>query len=195
MKSVASLILSILLSTSAYAEVEVYDLDIKGAHASIQFRIKHLGFSWLFGRFNKLEGWISGDQSVPSSSKVEVSIDTASIDTNHAERDKHLRSADFLNVKKYPHAKFVSTRVVDNGDKTGTIYGNLSLHGVTKEIKIDAKYVGHGADPWGGYRAGFEGTTTLKLADFGITYNLGPASTYVEMMLFIEGVRRSEKTH
>lgn len=190
MKLFATALLTLLLSFPAYAKVEVYDLDVKGAHASIQFKIKHLGYSWLFGRFNKLEGWMSGDQADPSTSKVEVSIDTSSIDSNHAERDKHLRSADFLDVKKYPKATFVSTKVVDNGDKTGTIYGNLTLHGVTKQIQIETKFVGQGEDPWGGYRAGFEGTTTLKLADFGITYNLGPASTFVEMMLFVEGIRR-----
>ena len=133
---------------------------------------------------------MSGDQADLSTAKVEVSIDTSSIDSNHAERDKHLRSADFLNVKKYPNAKFVSTKVVDNGDKTGVIYGDLTLRGVTKQIQIETKFIGQGADPWGGYRAGFEGTTTLKLADFGITFDLGPASTFVEMMLFVEGIRR-----
>ena len=190
MRFLVGLILCVFLVTSARAEMEMYDFDVKGAHTSVQFRIKHLGYSWLFGRFNKLEGWMGGDQNDIATAKVEAIIDVASIDTNHAERDKHLRGADFLNVKKFPKATFVSTRVVKNGDKTGIIYGDLTLHGVTKEIQINTTYVGHGPDPWGGNRAGFEGTTTLKLSDFDMTYDLGPASTYVEMMLFVEGIRR-----
>lgn len=191
-KAASTLMLTLLvfLAAPVNAEVQTYDLDVKGAHSSIQFRIKHLGYSWLFGRFNTFEGWMQGDPKDASTAKVEVTVKTTSIDTNHAERDKHLKSKDFLNVKKHPTAKFVSTRVLDHGDKTGTIHGNLSLNGITKKIEIATKFVGQGADPWGGYRAGFEGTTTLKLSDFGITYDLGPASTHVEMMLFVEGIKR-----
>jgi polyisoprenoid-binding protein YceI len=119
-----------------------------------------------------------------------VEIDTASVDTNHAERDKHLRGKDFLNVDAHPKARFVSTSVERGGDGTGVIKGELTLNGVTKPIEIAVEEIGHGPDPWGGYRAGFLGKTTLKLADFDIDYDLGPASRTVELTLSIEGVRQ-----
>ena len=115
------------------------------------------------------------DDAKPEASKVKVEINTDSINSNHAERDKHLRSEDFLDTAKYPKAVFESTAVKMNGDKA-TIVGNLTLHGVTKQIEIAAEPVGGGDDPWGGYRQGFIGTTKLPLKDFGIDFDLGPAS-------------------
>ncbi len=119
-----------------------------------------------------------------------MTLRTASLDSNHAERDKHLRSADFLNTSKHPKATFASTKVVSTGEGTADIVGDLTLNGVTKEVVIAAYFIGEGDDPWGGYRAGFEGTTTLQLSDFGIKANLGPASESVELTLAVEGVRK-----
>jgi len=167
-----------------------YDIDNKGAHAFIQFKIKHLGYSWLLGRFNKFDGQFSYDEKKPNKSTIVVNIDASSIDSNHAERDKHLRSKDFLDTGKFPTAKFVSTSFKEQGKGKATLKGKLTLHGVTKPITIKLKHIGHGADPWGGYRRGFEGSTTLTLKDFGINYDLGPASRTVEMFLSIEGIRR-----
>jgi polyisoprenoid-binding protein YceI len=130
------------------------------------------------------------DREAPGSSGVEVEIDTASVDTNHAERDKHLRSSDFLHVDEHPTARFVSTMVERTGEGAGVIRGELTLKGVTNPVEIAFEEIGHGPDPWGGYRAGFIGTTTLRLADFGIDYDLGPASQTVELTLSVEGVRR-----
>ncbi|MBN8901851.1 MAG: YceI family protein, partial [Rhodospirillales bacterium] len=154
------------LSTAATAAD--YVVDTKNAHASINFRIKHLGFSWLAGRFDKFTGTFSYDDKNPDASKVKIEIDTASVDTNHAERDKHLRAADLLDTDKFPTATFESTSVKSSGPEKATVSGKLTLHGVTKDIVIEAQRVGGGKDPWGGYRDGFTGTTTLKLADFGI---------------------------
>lgn len=167
-----------------------YDIDVKGAHAFIQFKIKHLGYSWLIGRFNKFDGQFSYDEKNPNALKVEVNIETDSIDSNHAERDKHLRGKDFLNTSQYPNAKFVSTSYKMNKNGKGKLQGNLTLNGVTKAITLDLKVIGQGNDPWGGYRAGFEGSTKLALKDFNINYNLGPASKAVELFLSIEGIRR-----
>ncbi len=180
----------VLALLGAPAQAADYDLDIKGAHAFIQFKIKHLGYSWLLGRFNKFDGQFSYDEKNPDASKIEVNIDTTSIDSNHAERDKHLRSEDFLYVSKYPTAKFVSTSFKENGNGKAVLKGNLTLRGVTKPVTIDLEQVGHGPDPWGGYRRGFVGTTVLTLKDFGIPKDLGPASQQVEMLLSIEGIRR-----
>ena len=171
-------------------QAATYTIDTKGAHAFVQFKIQHLGYSWLLGRFNTFEGEFEYDAAAPEKSEIEVTIDTASIDSNHAERDKHLKGSDFLNVSKFPKSTFKSTGFKSTGDGEGVISGDFTLHGVTKNISFPVKLIGEGKDPWGGYRAGFEGKTTLKLADYGIDYNLGPASTHVEIELHIEGIRQ-----
>ncbi len=168
---------------------EQYTIDTKKAHAFIQFKISHLGYSWLLGRFNDFEGTFSFNEARPEASKVKVSVDVASVDTNHAERDKHLRSKDFFEVKKYPEATFISRSFKVTGKGAAVMKGDFTLHGVTKEIEIEVKEVGAGKDPWGGFRRGFEGTTTLALKDYNITKNLGPASATVDLYLSIEGIR------
>ncbi|BDF94482.1 MULTISPECIES: YceI family protein [Pseudoalteromonas] len=168
-----------------------YVIDTQGAHAFVNFKIKHLGYSWLHGRFNTFDGSFSYDSANPNASQIMVTIDTKSIDSNHAERDKHLRGGDFLNVDKFPTATFKSTSIKfdDDGDEAD-VTGEFTLHGVTKTITFEIDKIGEGKDPWGGYRVGFEGETSLKLADFGIDYNLGPASTHVDIGLYIEGIRK-----
>ena len=182
--------LALALSAANLAQGADYLIDTQGAHAFIQFRIKHLGYSWLLGRFNEFEGRFSYDEQDPGASEVQVTIRTASIDSNHAERDKHLRGEDFLAVDKYPEARFVSTGFSANDDGSATLSGALTLHGVTRPVSIEVEHIGHGPDPWGGYRRGFQGTTALKLADFGIDYDLGPAAREVELFLSVEGIRQ-----
>ena len=162
---------------------------IDPGHSFVQFKISHLGFSWMVGVFDKISGNFAFDPAAgPAGQKISVEIDTASIDSGHAERDKHLRSPDFLNVRKFPKATFVSTGY--EGDaKGGTMKGNLTLMSVTRPIAIAVKKVGEGNDPWGGYRAGFEGTATLSRKAFGAGMNLGPASDTVQFFLSVEGIR------
>jgi polyisoprenoid-binding protein YceI len=180
-------LMMIAFSTSSLAEN--YVIDTKGAHASINFQIPHLGYSMLVGRFDDFSGSFVYDEKNPSASSIEVEIKTASINSNHAERDKHLRGSDFLDVSKYPTAKFVSTSYTETDGK-GVLKGDLTLHGVTKPVSIEVTQIGAGADPWGGFRRGFEGRTSLTLADFNINYNLGPASKAVELVLHVEGIRQ-----
>jgi len=189
-KVLPALTLAAAMSIPALTHAADYVIDTQGAHAFIQFRIKHLGYSWLLGRFNDFSGTFSYDDAHPEAARVEVTIKTASIDSNHAERDKHLRGEDFLNVAKYPEARFVSTGFKHNDDDTAVLTGNLTLHGVTRPVTIDVKQIGHGPDPWGGTRRGFEGSTTLKLADFNINYDLGPAAREVELFLSVEGIEQ-----
>ncbi len=168
-----------------------YTIDTKGAHASINFSIQHLGYSVLTGRFDTFAGDFSYDPAKPEASTINVTIDTNSVNSNHAERDKHLRSKDFLNVEKFPQAKFVSKKVVVGADKTSfELVGDFTLNGVTKSITIATKKIGEGKDPWGGYRAGFQGTTELKLKDFNVQMDLGPASQVVKLELNVEGVKK-----
>jgi len=168
-----------------------YAFDTKGAHQFVTFKISHLGYSWLYGRFNDFDGQFVYDADNPANSSVEVTIDTASVDSNHAERDKHLRSEDFLYVDEYPEATFKSTRIEldDDGDEADII-GDLTLRGVTREITLEAEMLGHGEDPWGGYRMGFEAETELRLADFGIPMDLGKASETVQIEISVEGIRQ-----
>lgn len=188
--ALSGLLASALAISALPAFASDYTIDREGAHAFIQFKIKHLGYSWLLGRFNEFSGSFSYDENNPAAAKVEVNIDPASIDSNHAERDKHLRGDDFLAVEKFPEAGFVSTSFEELGDGKALLKGNFTLRGVTKPIEINVEHIGAGADPWGGYRRGFQGTTSIALADYGIEYNLGPASKEVELFLSIEGIRQ-----
>jgi len=178
------------LATSSAINAAEYKLDTRGAHASVEFKIKHLGYSWLSGRFNTFDGNFSWDAKKPNDSKISVTIDTTSIDSNHADRDKHLKGNDFLNVSKFDSATFNSTSIVFKDETNATVTGQFTLHGVTKEINFPIEKIGEGSDPWGGYRAGFSGAFSIKMADYGIDYNLGPASTHVDLTLHIEGIRQ-----
>lgn len=189
-KTLVALALGGALIGTGQAMAADYAIDKQGQHAFVNFKISHLGYSWLYGTFKDFDGSFSFDAAKPQDSKVNVTLNTSSVDTNHAERDKHLRSDDFLNVDKHPTATFASTSVKSTGQGTADITGDLTLNGVTKPVVIAAKFIGEGKDPWGGYRAGFEGSTTLKLKDFDIQKDLGPASQDVELIISVEGVRQ-----
>jgi len=192
-KLILASVLSMALVGAAQAEEHsgTYAFDKKGAHQFVTFKISHLGYSWLYGRFNDFNGEFTYDAENPENSAVSVTVDTTSLDSNHAERDKHLRSDDFLDVARFPEATFTSKRVeLDDGGKADII-GDLTLHGVTKEVALDVERVGFGPDPWGGYRMGFEAGTRFRLDDFGISYErIGEASREVEMIISVEGVRQ-----
>lgn len=185
------LLISATFAITAFSAgaVSAADYEIDPSHSFVQFKIQHLGFSWLYGRFNGVTGKFKYDAAAPADSAIEVNVDTKTIDSNWAERDKHLRGPDFLDVEKFGVATFRSTGF--KGDANGgKLSGVLSLHGVEKPIELDVQKVGEGQDPWGGYRAGFHGTYVMTRKDFGIDYDLGPASTTVELEIGIEGIRK-----
>ena len=182
---VASLL---LLAFTFPASADTYSIDTPGAHASITFRIQHLGYSWLTGRFDTFEGEFSFDPADPAASKIVVQIDPASINTNHAKRDEHLRNADFLDVANHPEARFESTEIEVTGEGQGVIRGDLTIRGVTRSVEIATQYVGGGDDPWGGFRQGFTGTTAFKPADFGMPHPV--AGQTVFLTLDVEGIRQ-----
>ncbi|MCG9739443.1 YceI family protein [Shewanella insulae] len=189
-KTLATALISASLMLPMGANAADYVIDTQGAHASVQFKVSHLGYSFVVGRFNEFAGDFSFDSKQIGDAKVNVTINTASLDSNHAERDKHLRSADFLNVAKHPEASFKSNSVKDLGDGKFVLNGMLTLNGVTKPVAIDAKFIGEGQDPWGGYRAGFVGQTEFALKDYDIKMDLGPASSHVTLDLVVEGIRQ-----
>lgn len=179
-----------LTTLPVLADPERYVIDRAGRHAYIEFSISHLGFSMLRGRFNDFEGSFTFDPDDPAASRVQVRIDPASVDSNHAERDRHLRGEDFLDVRRYPSASFMGHDYRVLADGRAELRGRLTLRGITRELTLAVQPMGHGPDPWGGYRRGFTATTRFPLADFGIDYNLGPQAREVEIQLSIEGIRQ-----
>jgi len=179
----------IATATATSSTAAEYKIDDGGKHAFIQFKVNHLGYSYLLGDFPDFTGSFTYDAENPGASKVDVSIDTASVDTRHAKRNVHIRSADFLDVKKYPKASFVSTSYEESGNGNAVLNGDLTLHGVTKPVALEVTKIGEGKDPWGNYRAGFEGSTTITMSDFGMNYDLGEASRTVEIYVSIEGIQ------
>ena len=192
MKNVLPLLPMLMASLTTPAVLaDTYKIDIEGQHAFVQFRVKHLGYSWLYGRVDDFTGEFTYDPAQPEASSISVTVDMTSLNSDHAERDKHVRSADYLNVDKYSKATFESTGVEMTGERTARLVGNLTFFGTTRPLTIDVEHIGGGPDPWGGYRQGFEGRAVLKPGDFGLdlTKKLGPATAEVELMLTVEGIR------
>ncbi|NWN91256.1 YceI family protein [Marinobacter adhaerens] len=167
-----------------------YAFDVTDAHQFITFKVSHLGYSWLYGRFNDFDGEFVYDAENPENSSVSVTIDTASLDSNHGERDKHLRSKDFLHVSEFPEATFQSKRVEVDDEGEADIVGDFTLRGVTREVTLDVEMLGHGQDPWGGYRMGFEAETELRLEDFGFPTIIDENMETVEIIISVEGIRQ-----
>ncbi len=183
----------LLLSAAVFfagASAHAAEYDIDPSHSFIEFRIQHLGYSWMLGRFNDISGDFSYDPAAgPEAQSIRITVKTASVDTNHAERDKHLRNEDFLSVDDFGESSFVSTGFT--GDENGGVMrGDLTVHGVTRSIDFPVQKVGEGNDPWGGYRAGFGGKIELDRRDFGMDYDLGPTGNSFSLEVFVEGVRR-----
>lgn len=182
--------LALVGTVNASEHSGTYAFDVEDTHQFITFKISHLGYSWLYGRFNDFDGEFVYDAENPENSSVTVTIDTASVDSNHAERDKHLRAEDFLYVSEFPQATFKSKQVVLDDDGEARIIGDFTLRGVTREVTLDGEMLGHGPDPWGGYRMGFAAETEFRLKDFGIPMDLGEASETVEIKISVEGIRQ-----
>ncbi|MDQ2095002.1 YceI family protein [Rhodalgimonas zhirmunskyi] len=182
-------VLAAALALSAGA-ASAADYAVDTTHSFVTFKVSHLGVSYVLGGFDVTSGTITFDpEGTPADQKVTVEVDLTSLDSNHAERDKHLRSSDFLNTDVNSSASFTSTSF--EGDATGGVLkGDLTFFGTTKPIEVSVTKVGEGKDPWGGYRAGFEGTAKLTPADFGMNYNLGPAAATVDLNIVLEGVQQ-----
>ena len=177
---------AVLFALIGNVQAAEYVIDGSGAgmHTSVNFRASHMGISALWGRFNDISGSFTYDASDIGASQITVDIDPASIDTNHEARDTHLRTSDYLDVEKYPEAGFVSASVQDLGGGEIQVTGDLTLHGVTKEVAFEALRTGEGETPFGDYRVGFEAEVTIDMAEYGI--GVGPLT----FLLAIEGIRQ-----
>jgi polyisoprenoid-binding protein YceI len=170
-----------------------WDIDV--AHSAIHFWARHMVISKVHGRFARWTGALALDPQDLSRSSVDVRIDAASIDTQVADRDAHLRSPDFLDVAKHPEIAFRSRRVEQAGSGLRVV-GELTLHGVTREVTLEAEFAGTGKDPWGNERAGFSAKASLDRRDYGLVWNAALETggvlvgEKVELAIELEAVRK-----
>ena len=160
-------VLLIGLAVGSVAAQGVFTIDT--VHSNVNFKIRHL-ISKTGGEFNDFNGTIVADFENLDRSRVEFIIDAASIDTKNEDRDKHLRSADFFDVEKYPEITFKSSKVTRIDDDSFAVVGDLTMHGITKQITLTVDYLGEMV-AMGGTRAGYELSTTLNRKDFDIVWN------------------------
>ncbi len=185
--------LSVLAAQANGANVPTSsEYTVDPTHSFVQARTQHLGISWLYLRFDVTGGVLVYDPKTPKNNKIQLDVDVASLDSNNFERDAHLRKK-YLLTATHPHASFSSTGYQGDAEK-GILTGVLTLNGVEKTVRLPVEKVGIGADPWGGYRVGFEGKFTIDTRDYGYKYQLGDHSFKVELTLSIEGVRNTEPT-
>lgn len=176
--------------------LEVWEID--PAHSSVDFSIRHMLISKVHGRFAKWNGTIKMDEENPPRSSVEIHIDVDSIDTHNPERDVHLRSEDFFDVEHYPKAIFRSKSVENPEADHYKVTGELEMHGMTREITLDAVVTGRVIDPWSNHRIGLEIATRFDRTAFGIDWNQPLESggllvgNEVDLAVRIEAVRKIE---
>jgi polyisoprenoid-binding protein YceI len=160
-----------VLTTLAALPLQADTLTIDPTHSEVSFQIRHL-VSQVRGRFNDFGGVIQMDPKNLAASSVDFHIKVTSIDTNQADRDKHLRTPDFFDVAKYPEITFKSKSIAAAGKDKYNVTGTLTMHGVSKEITVPVTYLGAVKDPFGGgSRAGFQLETTVDRKDYGIVWN------------------------
>ena len=164
---VSVLVLEFFVSAIA-AQATTWKLD--QSHTTIGFSVSHL-FTSVRGRFDRFEGTVDFDPSKPEATRVRASAETASINTNNSKRDKHLRSSDFFDVKKFPTLTFESHSLTGWTNNRGRLRGTLTIHGVSREVEFDVSFLGSGKDPWGNERAGFKASVVIDRRDYGLKWN------------------------
>jgi polyisoprenoid-binding protein YceI len=186
----AAVVICLFASEAAFS-ADTFVIDPE--HTSVVFGASHMGFSYVYGRFNKVSGGYVLEPDNPEGSQFELSIDAASVDTNNQKRDDHLRSPDFFNVKQFPEVSFQSTGVkVEKGEK-GPVYnitGDLTIHGVTRQVTLPLQKLGEGPGMGGETRSGFLCLSSLKRSEFGMTNMIPGIGDEVSITISFEGVRQ-----
>jgi polyisoprenoid-binding protein YceI len=171
--------------------------DIDASHSRLGFAAKHAMVATVRGGFHVYSGEVYLDEENPQNSWAKVEIDAASVDTGNADRDKHLRTADFFDLENHPKITFVSTKAVKTGDDTYTLTGDLTINGKTNPVTVEWEFTGASTDPWGGFRVGFEGKATVNRRDWGLAWNVALdkggvlVSEKVKLEFDIAAVKRS----
>jgi polyisoprenoid-binding protein YceI len=185
-------LVSIWSSGDRVGAAETYAVD--PAHTSVVFSVGHTGLSYTYGVFRQAGGSYILDKTNPANCRFEFAIQTDSIDTNHAERDKHLRDEDFLNTKQFPTITFESTSCALANAPAGSIVynvtGNLTIHGVTRQVTLPLRMLGEGKGPFGDDRTGFLCQVELKRSDYGMRNLLEMVGDAVGITISFEGTLR-----
>lgn len=191
-QAAAFVVLSAALFTPQVGSAASYSVD--KSHTSVVFSISHLGYSFTYGMFKEFGGSFEFDKENPSGAKFDFTIDAASLDTNDAKRDEHLRGPDFFNARQFPRITFQSESVqVETDDQGRTVYqatGPLTMHGVTREVTLPITFLGEGNGPYGNYRAGFVCQTSIDRTEFGMNFMAGPIGKDVAIVFSFEGLRQ-----
>lgn len=167
-KSVLSLAF-LLIAGFAFSQTTNWKID--NSHSNVTFEIDHMVISTVTGKFQEFEGDIKSDKADFSDASISFTIQAASVNTNNEKRDDHLRNEDFFDVANHPEITFVGKNLMPEGGKEYKLVGDLTMHGVTKEVELDVKYNGMIKDPWGNTRAGFKVSGELDRTDYGLVYN------------------------
>ncbi len=182
-----------LLAFSTAAHADTYQIDAE--HTAVTFKIRHL-ISYTQGSFNEFSGSFDYDPAKPEASKVTATVKAASIDTNVEPRDKHLRSADFFDVEKFPTLEFKSTKFESISPEKAKLEGLLTIHGVEKPVVFDVDVHGVAKDAWGNVRSAFTATTEINRKDFGLSWNKAVETggvmvgEEVKITLEVEGIKQ-----
>jgi polyisoprenoid-binding protein YceI len=159
------------MSAAVQPATERTTWTIDPTHSNVEFSVRHLMIATVKGRFADVRGTVVQDEANPAASSADITVQVASIDTREPQRDAHLKSADFFDAETHPTLTFRSTALRNRTPEGFTLLGDLTIHGVTREVALDVISEGRGRDPWGGERAGFSATTKIKRSDFGLTWN------------------------
>jgi len=184
-------------NTTTQDKTSVWKLD--AAHSSVEFSARHMMFTTVKGRFSQFDAEIDWDETDFTKSSVSAIIKADSIFTGEDKRDTHLRSSDFFLIDEHPEIRFKSTRIESAGGNRYNVYGDLTVRGVTKEVKLETTYEGRGKNPWGMEAAGFEAVTTINRKDFGLNWNVALESggvlvgDNIKIELHIELVKQPEQ--
>ncbi len=198
MRIITALIPALLLSSTAMAQAVTTDIakapagtyELEKGHASITFKAMHLGYAHYAMRFNDFDATLNLDPTAPEKSTLNVTIIPASLDSHNQQLTQHTSGKDFFDIEKYPTITFTSTRIEKTSANTGKITGDLTMHGVTKPIVLDATFNGGGQHPMmKKYDIGFSATTSVKRSDFGMGYGIDMVSDVIPVEIEAEFVQ------
>ncbi len=144
---------------------------IDTSHSQVGFSVRHMMISNVTGQFKTFNGTVDFNEADPVASTVDVTVDTAGIDTRDEKRDGHLRSPDFFDSEKFPHMTFKSNKIEKTGDTTGKLHGTLTIKDVSRPVVLDVEYHGQAKSPWGTTSAGFSASATIDRKDWGLVWN------------------------
>jgi polyisoprenoid-binding protein YceI len=175
--------------TPAFAQIERYEFD--KAHTQINFTVNHLGYTTSRGKFMNFDGFFEFNRSEPAKSKVDVIIQTNSVEMGDQKWNEHLKNKDFFNVEEFPTMIFKSTSIEVTGDKTAKIMGNLTILETTKPVTLEVTFNKASKAPFGEkYKAGFSAVTSVKRSDYGMTYGVPMVGDSISIIIEVEGIRQ-----